>query len=250
MREVDMNKYYWLRLSQLFWLVPVCYDMCMLLLNSPNMQRVVELLMLFIVGVVCTIFYENKIGKITAWICVGGWFSIVLFFIYGFCRDDNASIAFVFEHMIPSYRIMVILNFTIALCVSLLLIFHRLILSRKWGKILSMIIIVFTLSGSVYSTTWKFYFQDKLVYEKYREGKQLVTKIEDFKNKYGNYPTTLLELGECTDWIYEQSNDGSKYTITDFFEHWHDRCYVGYTTYSAETLSYDSGTREWTHDRP
>lgn len=50
--------------------------------------------------------------------------------------------------------------------------------------------------------------------------------------------------------LYELSQDGEKYRIIDMFEHWHDRCYVDYCTFSVESIVYDSETRQWKHDRP
>lgn len=246
MERDKVKNNYWLRITQLLWFVPLCYHLCLLPLNPLDVQGTIEMVYMTIVGVLSVCFFENKIGKITACICVGVWLSLLLVLGYGYLQGEDVLL---FAYMIPSYRIFVLIAFIMMLLVPLFLIFHPKVMTYR-VKAWSIIFTIMTLSGSVYCSIWAYEMQDRLASEKYRTCTELVAQIEDYKSKHGRYPSELTEVGAKGSFIYELSQDGRKYVITDVFEHWHDRCYVDYCTFSVESITYDSETRKWKHDRP
>ena len=237
---------YWLRIPQLLWFMPICYHLCIWPCNLPDVRGSIEITVMTIIGLLCVIFFENAIGKITAWICVWGWLSIILLFVYARLQSEFSII----PHMIPSFQMTVLLMLLLMLFVPLSLIFHQRILNCQNGKTLSIAFIVLVISCSLYSAIWTYEMQDKLAYEEYKKCKKLIVQIEDYKQVHGKYPFELSKVIAEGCFIYELSPDSCQYRIESIFEHWHDRCYVDYCTYSVESITYDSGTHSWRHDRP
>lgn len=243
------NKNYWLRLTPLYWLISLLY-MCLQTLDFPNTQEgLVEFVLSSILCVVSAIFYEKKIGKIIAWIWVGIWFALLSFIMYLDYQDDRVSMYAVFADMIPSYRVFVLLNFVVALLIPVFLIFHQWILSHKRGKTLTILFIIFVLSCSIYTIGWTYFFQDKIVREKYREGKQLVAQIEDYKDIHGYYPTTLSKIDKKEEegWFYNLSGDSAEYQISSHINPLFNRVHKNNTILTIETIEYDSETQKWTY---
>lgn len=244
-----MNKNYWLRFTPLYWLTSLFY-MCLESLDFPNIQEgLVELVLSFILCVVSAIFYEKKIGRIIAWIWVGIWLALLSFIIYLDYQDDRVSMYTVFVDMIPSYRIFVLLNFAVALLIPTFLIFHQWILSHKGGKTLTILFVIFVLSCSVYTIGWTYFFQDKIVREKYRKGKQLVAQIENYKDKHGYYPVTLsgIDKNEVEGWFYNLTGDSAEYQISSHINPLFNRVHYKTTILTIETIEYDSETQKWTY---
>ena len=246
MEHDKMKNNYWLRIPQLLWFVPACYQLCILPISLLDIQGMIEILLWTIIGLLCSLCYDNKVGKVTAWICVGIWLAVVLVLVYA-CIQSEFSIV---QYMVPSFRIAVFIELVTMLLVPLFLIFHKRIMMYKYGKILSIIFTVLVVIGTSYSFSQTYVMQDKLVCEEYRKCKELVTQIENYKEENGRYPSELIEINAKESFLYELSQDGKKYKIIDLFEHWHDRCYVDYCTFSVESITYDSETRKWEHDRP
>lgn len=233
----------WLILSQLVWFVPICYNLCVIPLNLLRTQQIVESLFMTLVGILCIIFYKRKIGRITALICLVMFIVMLLWGVFYYVQDDVLSS--IFFSMIPSFRIVILMDIVMMLGVPLSLIFHKQIIAYKRGDVLSATFSIIVLSMSVYSAIWTYIVQDKLACEKYKECKELVTQIEDYKKDKGRYPLQLSEIDMTKKCTYELSQDGNQYKIVDMFEHWHDRCYTHSPTFSLEVIIYDSETQNW-----
>ena len=242
-----MKNNYWLRITQLLWFIPLCYHLCLLPLNPLDIQGMIEIGYMTIVGLLCVVCFEDRIGKITAWICVGVWLVVLFALGYDYFIGKNV---FVFAYMIPSYRMTILIAFLIMLLVPLFLIFHHNIKVHKRGKAWSIVFSILALSGAIYCSVWTYEMQDKLARKEYIRCKEIVAQIEDYKKKHGQYPSKLADINAMGCFSYELSQDGRKYMIIDMFEHWHDRCYINYCTFSAESITYDSEMRKWKHDRP
>lgn len=241
---------YWLRTSQLYWCIPLFYQLCIWPLCPPDLMSLVELVLISIVGLICVICFENRIGRIVAWICVGAWLVLVSLLLYGYHMDNNVSIVSVYEDMRPSYRLAILLTLLYTLLAPLFLIYHHTILKYKKGLTLSFLFVVLVICGSIYCVSTNYVLQDKLACEEYRTGKKLVHAIEEHKKCQGRYPSVLAEVGDWNDWDYKLSQNETNYTISITFEHWQDRCYRNTRVYSVETITYDSETGLWEHDRP
>ena len=243
-----MGNNYWLRITQLLWFEPICYHLYLLPLNPLDVQGMIQMTFMIVIGLLCVVCFENKIGKITAWVCVGVWSALLLAYGYG-CYIQKEDVL-LFAYMIPSLRIVTLINIVTAFLVPLFLIFHKKVMAYKRGKVWSIIFTIAILSGQMYSSIWTYEMLDKFACEEYRKCKELVMLIEDYKEKQGRYPSVLMEVGVKDGFSYELSQDGQKYKILDMFTHPHDRCYVGYCTFLAESITYDSETGKWEHERP
>lgn len=245
MKHTKNILYHSIRITQLFWLLPLCYYLCLYPLNPNDIIGWIQMIFYTIIGLNCFIFYEKKVGLITAYVAIVYWLTKIMELFVIVLIQKISNIDGFFNDMIVSYKIVFIFDIIIMFIVPLLLIFHQKKSDTKQNIIISFLLSLFIFLSSIYSNIWHYNMEDKLAYSEYKYCKKTVEYIENYYKINGCYPSQLNDMKAQS--IYSLSRDGASYQIVDMFEHRHNRCHKNKEVFFTESISYDSNTRKWEH---
>ena len=232
-----------LRWTHLFWFAEIALNINYLPLS---IEEILGIIVVTILGIICFVFYEKKIGKIIACGFIGLWLIDAIVTIYGIVAPKYGINSSIIVHMdwTLSYGIANIISITFVLCIPLIQLFQNHIKDK--AKIFVSIVIFL---GSAYILYWCFGDRDKLYYKELKQGRAQVEEIEEFYTIHGHYPDSLSQL-TYSEGFYNLSEDGHSYTVERGFDHWYNRYHTNSCIFTFESIIYDSNKKKWTHKRP
>lgn len=232
-----------LRWTHLFWFAEIALNINYLPLS---IEEILGIIVFTILGIICFVFYEKKIGKIIACGFIGLWLIDAIVTIYGIVAPKYGINSSIIVHMdwTLSYGIANIISYVFMLGIPMIQILQKHI-GEKARKVCTIMVLL----GTIYILGWCYFGRDKLYREALKQGQTQVEEIEAYYVTYGNYPSSLEQLNR-EEGFYTLSEDGHSYTFELGFDHWYNRYHTNSCIFTFESIIYDSNKKKWTHIRP
>lgn len=232
-----------LRWTHLFWFAEIALNINYLPLS---IEEILGIIVFTILGIICFVFYEKKIGKIIACGFIGLWLIDAIVTIYGIVAPKYGINSSIIVHMdwTLSYGIANIISYVFMLGIPMIQILQKHI-GEKARKVCTIMVLL----GTIYILGWCYFGRDKLYREALKQGQTQVEEIEAYYVTYGNYPSSLEQLNR-EEGFYTLSEDGHSYTFELGFDHWYNIYHTNSCIFTFESIIYDSDKKKWTHIRP
>lgn len=222
-----------LRWTHLFWFAEIALNINYLPLS---IEEILGIIVFTILGIICFVFYEKKIGKIIACGFIGLWLIDAIVTIYGIVAPKYGINSSIIVHMdwTLSYGIANIISYVFMLGIPMIQILQKHI-GEKARKVCTIMVLL----GTIYILGWCYFGRDKLYREALKQGQTQVEEIEAYYVTYGNYPSSLEQLNR-EEGFYTLSEDGHSYTFELGFDHWYNIYHTNSCIFTFESIIYDS----------